>query len=111
MQSFLDDAAFIVEQVEFQSAELCAGSSVGTSSEAVFRRIAYSGIADAQGTMYESFQFRFGSRLVYLADFVERCLAGKNDSLETESREPFHFVGGSVVGLCACVQGNAFGQG
>ena len=51
-----------IDQVELHSAELRAGSAVGTPTETMFRGITLTAIAHAEGTVDEYLQFYLGFR-------------------------------------------------
>ena len=71
-------AAIGIDEVELHAAELCAGTAVGRTTEAVFGSVAQAAIADTQRAMNEDFELDIGHGLVDGSNLVGREFAGKN---------------------------------
>ena len=100
MTALLYRTAVGILQVELQPAELRAGTPVGTTMEAIFRRIANARITDAQSSVNKHFQLHIGHRLVNRANILHRQLTCQHHSAKAQRAQPLHFFHRPIVGLC-----------
>ena len=89
-----------IHHVKCQTAELCALSPIGRTTETILRGIAQATIADAQGTMDKHLQFDIRHGTVNLAYLVNGEFSRQHYPTETERLKPPHLVSSAVVGLC-----------
>ena len=94
----------IIKQIEFHTAELCAGSTVGTAVKAMLGNIAYARIAYTQGTMHKDFKIHIGYLMVDFCNLSGRKFTRQDSPFETNVLQPPHFFGRAVIGLSRCMQ-------
>ena len=99
MPALLNGPPVAINQIEWQTAELGTGATVGTSSKAILRGIALAAIAHAKGTMHKDFQFHIRHLLVNLPDFLDREFTGQHYPLESQRTQPRHFLRSAVICL------------
>ena len=92
-----------IKQVELHAAKLCALTTVGTTSEALLRRIALSAVAHAEGTMHEDLKLYIGNAAVDGSYFIHRQLPGQHHTPEALCGQPSHLLDRAVVRLGRCV--------
>ena len=97
---------FSIFEREGQSAELGALATIGRTAETVLRGIATPAIRDAEGTVDEDFEAGLRNGLMDVAYLVEREFASQHNLFEALFAEPRHLLCGTVVHLCACMEGN-----
>ena len=79
----LNDAAFIVHQIESQATELGAATTVGRAVKLIGGGIAAPTVTDAQRTMDEGFNIKGWQGFVHLANTLQRTLARQDHSRES----------------------------
>ena len=93
-----------IQQVKLHPTELSTGTTVGRTSKTIFRGIANATVTDTQSTMHENLQFDIGHFPMDSRYFVNRQFTCQDDTLETKSCQPFHFLHRTVVSLCRGMQ-------
>ena len=96
--------SFSILEGEFQSAELGAGTTVGTPAEAVLRGITHPGEAHTERPVDESLELHLRHLLMDGAHLIEREFPGQHHPGKSLAIEPSHLSSIAVVGLCAGVQ-------
>ena len=98
-----------IDEVELHPAELRTLTPVGRAVETIFRGVAESAVADAEGTVHKHLQLHLRHLRVDGGHLVDGELACQHGATEALLPQPFHLLGGARIGLGGGMEAEAKG--